>query len=150
MKKIIPIALGVMFLALIYVRLTAFRPRLAEMTIGNTKIEVDIADTVGKQQRGLSGRPSLPRNQGMLFVFSNPSIYMMWMKDMRFPLDFIWIRDGRVVDITENVPYPVGDDQPVRIQPKELVNAVLEVNANFVQRKGIKIGDEVVLSARSN
>lgn len=150
MKKIVPIALGVMVIALIYVRLTAFRPRLTEMTIGNTKIQVDVADTVGKQQRGLSGRPSLPQNQGMLFIFSNPSIYMMWMQGMQFPLDFIWIRDGRVVDITENVPYPVGDNPPVRIQPKEFVSAVLEVNAGFVQRKGIKIGDEVRMSDRTN
>lgn len=143
MKKIIPIALVVMAVAFIYVRFSAFRPNLAQMKVGSAVVRVDIADTVGKRQQGLSGRENLPRDQGMLFTFDAPLKYSFWMKDMRFPLDFIWIREGRVVDITENVPYPIGNSPPATVQPQEPATAVLEVNADFTERHSIKIGDAV-------
>jgi uncharacterized membrane protein (UPF0127 family) len=42
-------------------------------------------------QRGLSGRPSLASGTGMFFVFQNLSIQTMWMPDMNFPLDVVWL-----------------------------------------------------------
>lgn len=145
MKKLVPIALAAMALAFVYLRFTMFRPRLTEVRVGNVTMQVDIADTIGKQHKGLSGRESLPADQGMYFPMGQPAIYTFWMKDMQFPLDIIWIRDGHVVDITENVPYPVGGQQSVSVQPKEPADAVLEVNTDFTEKYGVKVGDTVEL-----
>ena len=145
MKKLVPIALVLMALALVYVRFTAFRPRMSELIIGSVRVKVDVADTIGKQRQGLSGRFSMPADEGMYFPMGLPSIYSFWMNDMHFPLDIIWIRAGKVVDISENVPYPLPGNPPATAQPKEPADAVLEVNADFTEKHGVKIGDRIQL-----
>lgn len=143
--KLVPLVLVLMAAAFVYVRFTAFRPRLTELRVGNTVIKVDVADTVGKQRQGLSGRKLLAPDRGMYFPMGIASGHTFWMKDMKFPLDIIWIRAGRIVDISENVPYPVGDAQPISVRPKEPADAVLEVNADFTEKHGVKIGDNVAV-----
>ena len=61
--------------------------------IGRVPIAVAIADTLEKRTQGLSGRESLSANEGLLFVFSTSGAYGIWMKDMRFPIDIIWISE---------------------------------------------------------
>ena len=142
-QKIILVALIFMALFFLYLRFFGNRPTQYTMRVGSAKVELEIADTVGKQRQGLSGRGRLPASQGMYFPMGPPAIYTFWMKDMQFPLDILWIRDGRVVDISENVPYPVGDHPPVSVQPKEPASGVLEVNADFTETYGTKIGDAI-------
>lgn len=102
--------------------------------------KAEIADTDKKRIRGLSGRESLPENQGMLFVFDTPNYYTFWMKEMNFSLDFIWIRGNKVIEITKNVKSE--DYQPPKILvPKNKIDRVLEVNAGFAEKAGIKEGD---------
>ena len=142
-QKLVPLALLIMALAFVYLRFTAFRPRLHELRVGSTTIRVDIADTIGKQRQGLSGRTSLSKDQGMYFPMGVLAIHRFWMKDMHFPLDIIWIRDGKIVEISENVPYPVGNQLPVTVQPQAAADAVLEVNADFTENHRVKVGDTV-------
>src|SRR4026208_1251957 len=73
------------------------------VTINGHTLNIEIAQTQIEREKGLSGRDTLPENSGMLFVFDKPDYYAFWMKDMKFPLDFIWIRDQKVVQITEGV-----------------------------------------------
>ncbi len=112
------------------------------LKIGKTQILVEIADTPQKQAQGLSFRKSLPENQGMLFVFEKPSFYYFWMKDMNFPLDFIWINSNEVVDITKNVK-PEDFQPPNSFTSRVETDKVLEVNAGFVEKFKIKIGDKI-------
>lgn len=42
-------------------------------------------------QKGLSGRPSLASGTGMFFLFPTLSKQTMWMPDMKFPLDIVWL-----------------------------------------------------------
>lgn len=111
--------------------------------IGNKTITAEYARTSAEQQQGLSNRKSLDKNTGMVFVFDQKKVATFWMKDMRIPLDFIWVADTTVVDITENVPPPQDPQNPAIISPKEPVNYVIEVNAGFVKEHSIKIGDTV-------
>ena len=59
--------------------------------IKNLIIPVDLAITPNQQAKGLSFRNTLNANQGMLFPFHTPGDYSFWMKDMKFPLDILWI-----------------------------------------------------------
>lgn len=124
-----------------------YRSRISNFksfVIGQRSIQVEIADTEAKRSQGLSGRKLLSENQGMLFVFPYTGIYPFWMKDMHFPLDFVWISQKKVVDITENVPNPkTPTDQLPLYTPKEPVDMVLEVNAGFIKKNNIKIGDTI-------
>lgn len=110
--------------------------------INGQEITVDIADSPGERQQGLSGRPALPENHGMLFIFPNKQVRSFWMPNMNFPLDMIWINDNQVVNITKNAP-PGGDNPSERFSSELPVNYVLEVNAGFADRHNIKAGDKV-------
>src|SRR3989338_2401814 len=81
-QKIVLIALAVMALAFLYLRFIALRPRLQEIRVGSVTVSVDVADTIGKQRQGLSGRSLMPEDQGMYFPMGAPARYGFWMKDM--------------------------------------------------------------------
>ena len=115
---------------------------LPTITVGSVQIEVELAQTEEQKQHGLSNRESLPKGQGMLFVYQNPKVPSFWMKDMNFPLDFVWIREGKVVDLHKNIQ-PEDYQPPRTISPEVPVTGVLEINAGQVDELGIQIGDQV-------
>ena len=69
----------------------------SKVMINNHTFSVEIATTSAQQQQGLSGRNSLPQNQGMLFIFKTAGRYAFWMKGMKFPLDIIFINNNKIV-----------------------------------------------------
>ena len=83
---------------------------MTKVKIGLAAFDVEIADTAFLQTKGLSGRPSLPKNYGMLFVFDDLGIRKFWMKDVPFPLDFVWIRENKVVGIVYGAEPETGDN----------------------------------------
>ncbi|MFZ5845697.1 MAG: DUF192 domain-containing protein [Patescibacteria group bacterium] len=118
-------------------------PLTAKVKIKDQIFLVEVAVTAKERERGLSGRTTLAPNRGMLFVFASPGVYHFWMREMRFPLDFIWIKDQTVVDLSENIPSPTGGEKPVELAPRQPVDKVLEVNAGEVTKYGITVGDKV-------
>jgi uncharacterized membrane protein (UPF0127 family) len=114
--------------------------------ISSIEIPVELARTPEEVRQGLSGRPSLPAGEGMLFMFAEPDFYRFWMPDMNFPLDIIWINADKVVDISHNVSNEFDPANPRFYIPSEPAQYVLEVNAGFATRKGLSIGDAVVFS----
>ncbi|MDX1608324.1 MAG: DUF192 domain-containing protein [Candidatus Spechtbacterales bacterium] len=106
----------------------------ASITIDGKKIEVELAQTVEEKARGLSARASLPKEKGMLFIFDEPDKHTFWMKGMKFGLDFIWIKDGEIVDVHYNVPPPNKNTGSLPVySPREPVDMVLEVNAGWIR-----------------
>jgi uncharacterized membrane protein (UPF0127 family) len=116
--------------------------KVTKVIIDKNVIDVELAITPEQLAKGLGGREFLGPNQGMLFVLGQKRMIHFWMKDVKFPLDYIWISDRKIVDITENVPVATSDNLPI-YAPKEVVNYVLEVNAGFCEKNQIKIGDTV-------
>jgi len=116
------------------------------MTIGNTTVNVQIADTDILRTQGLSDRDSLGANDGMIFIFPTPDQYAFWMKGMNFPLDFIWIKDGKVTQITPNVPAQpnTSDKDLTTYLPANPIDSMLEVNAGWAAKNDIQVGDSVV------
>ena len=106
-----------------------------------------MARTGAEQARGLSGRPELAPQSGMIFPQSRDVIASFWMRGMLIPLDFVWIgADCRVADLTENVPPPADPEQRTGLpiySPSEPVRYIFEINAGEVAAWGIEIGDEV-------
>ena len=68
-------------------------------------LEVQIADTDPRRARGLMFQEQLPLDEGMLLVFDDANKRSIWMLNMQFPLDVIWIDDNnKVVFIEKNIP----------------------------------------------
>lgn len=111
------------------------------------KIELEIADNTEELEKGLSGRDNLAENKGMLFKFSKADRYTFWMKDMKFPIDIVFINGGKVVTIYENVK-PMTDEKSANqtlYSPKSPSDRVLELNAGQIKKFGIKEGDTIKL-----
>ncbi|MBI4033860.1 DUF192 domain-containing protein [Candidatus Saccharibacteria bacterium] len=105
--------------------------------IGSTQIKTEVASADAERAKGLGGRPCIESDRGMLFVFDKPGRYPFWMKDMRFPIDIVWISPNhRVVGLEVDVlpsSFPdrfVNKDEPAQY--------VLELQAN--RAKDLKIG----------
>ena len=113
------------------------------ISLGDVPVRVDVADTALTRTRGLSGRESLPPTEGLLFIFDESAYHGIWMKEMEFPIDIIWIDESlRVIDIRKNVS---PSTYPRTFEPRKPARFVLEVNANYADSFGIKIGDVVDL-----
>lgn len=111
------------------------------VTIHNTKISVDVADTPAKRTQGLSGRESLSYGSGLLMKFDEDGSPGVWMKDMNFPIDIVWIdKDWIVRDVTPSVG---PETYPQAFYPKEPIRYILEVPAGFADIRNITIGSRV-------
>jgi len=117
---------------------------IKQLTISNISLTVEVASKPADQTRGLSGRESLLPDHGMLFAFTEPDIYEFWMKDMKFPLDFIWIRNNTVVQLDHNIPAPSDNSEnPARVSPKQPIDTVIEISAGWLAKNSIKVGDRL-------
>lgn len=130
----------------VVLRETQKTARTVELTIRGVRLTVELAETPADQQKGLSGRDSMPADRGMLFIFQSESMWGFWMKDMRFSLDIIWFDSNRsAVYIEQNLPPCVEEPCPV-YTPAASALYVLEVNAGFVQAHGISLGDTFAIT----
>ena len=122
-------------------------PHTASLHVANQSISLEVANNQANQQKGLSDRDTLASNAGMLFTFTKPDYYAFWMKNMKFPLDFLFLNNKRVVTIYDHVPYPlsVTADLP-EYKPEQPADMVIELPAGKVQALGIKKGDILNLS----
>lgn len=129
---------------------TAAQPTLPQekLTIqsanGAHLFTVEKAETPTQQITGEMFRPSVPADQGMLFVWNAPQESDMWMKNTFAPLDIVFIgTDGRISSITENaVPQSLA-----RISSHGPVLATLELQAGITEKLGIVVGDRVTSSS---
>lgn len=120
----------------------------AEILIREALFRAEVANTAVARTRGLSGRDFLAADSGMLFTFDKPAIYSFWMKDMRFPIDIIWLRDAKVVYVAKDVlpPGPGISDSELKVySPSVEADMVLEVNAGIAEHFHIEVGDSVII-----
>jgi uncharacterized membrane protein (UPF0127 family) len=105
-------------------------------------IRVEVADTPAARSAGLSRRDTLTGVDGLLLKWETPDRHPIWMADMRFPLDLVWLdANGRVLAVLESVP-PCSAS-PCRLYEPEGTSAslaVLEVAAGAARERGIAVG----------
>ncbi len=147
MKKrsiIIIVAFAILLLSYYHFRPAVQIDNINIVKIAGENIKVELALTAEEQARGLGGRESLREDEGMLFVFQTPGQYYFWMKDMKFPIDIIWLgEDKKVIYIKKNA----GIKNPLETYgPKQDSKYVLEVVSGFAESHGIKEGDEARFS----
>jgi uncharacterized protein len=148
-NKII-IIVGVIFAIFLAFILIQFNPLgksplkkdVPSVVIKDHTFTVTIASTELQRQQGLSGQASLPLTEGKLFLFDHPDVYAFWMKGMKFPIDIIFIKDNKIVSITENAQ-PATTEEPQIYQPTGSINAALEINAGLSKKYNFKPGDTV-------
>lgn len=107
--------------------------------LSGAPLKLTIANTPESREQGLSGLTGLPENHGLLFVFDTPGDYGIWMKDMNFSIDILWLsKDFKVVHIEDRVS---PGTYPTVFYPDEPAQYVLEANAGWAESAGIVTGD---------
>lgn len=137
-------AIVVLFAVVLIITLLVTGEKTTTAQINNQTFKVEVAKTETERQMGLSGKESLSSDQGMLFVFDNPDYHSFWMKDMKFPIDIIYLSGEKVVTVVENAEPPISSNENLVIyQPEEKADRVLEVSAGTVRKHKITKGSVV-------
>ncbi|MGD8373295.1 MAG: DUF192 domain-containing protein [Candidatus Woesebacteria bacterium] len=109
----------------------------ADVYIGGAQVKAKVADDDVERQKGLSGTNQLNQGDGMLFVFDYPADWPIWMKDMRYPIDIVWMdEDKKVVDVAVEVS---PDSYPEQFVPKKAAKYVLELPSGFVKQYSVEV-----------
>ena len=89
---------------------------------------------------GLMFRPSLPADRALLFVFDDITFHGIWMKNCKFPIDIVWLDEGKkVVHVAPRVPPCATEPCPV-YTPMRRAAYVVEMNAGAAGREKIVVG----------
>ena len=100
-------------------------------------LSAEVVSGIGDRMRGLSNREYLSYNEAMLFVFPDAGMHGIWMKDMRFPIDIIWLDEQQMVLTIESNVSP--DSYPTVFNPVTPAKYVVEVNAGWAMQNEVEI-----------
>lgn len=117
------------------------------MHFDNIPVRVEIANSDKERIQGLSGRSEMGNTMnGLLFVFPTTDYHSMWMKDMKFPIDIIWISDDlKVINIEKNIS---PDTYPRTFVPTAPARYALETNVHYADALDLHAGMKVTLPKR--
>lgn len=111
---------------------------------GDVTLHIAVADSPDERSRGLQGVTDLGTDQGMAFLFDEPSTSAFWMKDTLLPLSIaFWDSGGRIVGLMEMPPCR-ADPCPTYRPDASYVGAI-EANRGFFDEHGVQKGDRVAI-----
>lgn len=114
--------------------------KTTKVKIKNESFTLFIADSEEKRNKGLSQLSKIKDTEGMLFTFSKLDYYFFWMKDMQFPLDFIFVNRNTVVSVLNNIEpgtYPQAFSSPY------LFDKAIELSAGQVKDLNLQPGETI-------
>jgi uncharacterized protein len=109
---------------------------------GGIGVDAELVGSEHDSMRGLMYRKALGADRGMLFDLQVRDDHKFWMHNTCIPLDLLFVdEDGLLVGIVENAP--TLDDQSRSVGCPS--RWVLEVNAGWSRRHGVKAGQHMTL-----
>lgn len=109
------------------------------------RARLDLADTVEKKRTGLMHRESLPFGRGMLF----DSVGAYWMKDVKFPLDLVFVDDNdKITEIQLMDVHVEGEPYTFYTPTKGTPVMTIELPGNWCKKKGVKEGHYISITQR--
>lgn len=141
---LIVVALVLVGLFLLFSTYNPETPRQNKVTtcldINGQCVELERLETSQEHLKGLSDRDHLPAGTGMLFAYSASATECMWMKDMRFSIDIVWLSESKFINkIEQNVSpetYPKNFCQDDTMY-------VIELNAGDAEQLGLQVGQKL-------
>lgn len=112
--------------------------RREQITLASSTYDLEVVTDENSQQKGLSGRAGLARGTGMLFAYENEGQRCIWMKDMHFSIDILWINASKRLTRVESNIRPESYPEQYCARAKN----VLELKAGEAIKNDLKIGDK--------
>lgn len=137
----------IIFAFLVYAGWQAFQyiidqqiPRVP-LTVHGTSFQARVVSSPEARQKGLSGTSQLPRTEAMLFDFGSDDTWGIWMKDMNYPIDIVWLdKDKRIIYMVKQAEpssYPYTS-----FKPSKPARYVIEFAEDTINGKDLTIGDK--------
>lgn len=126
-------------------------PPAAKLGVGRATLQTEFVTNDSLRALGLSKRPRLDWNAGMLFVFPDARQRTFWMVDCFFDLDIAYLDPNGVVrDIQTMVIEPGVPPERLRRYPSRTddIMYALETNRGWMNANGLRVGDTVHAIAR--
>jgi len=106
---------------------------------------VDVALNQSEKVLGLSSRDSIRSKEGMLINYGRPDLHTVWLEDMFFSVDVVWLLDNQIVGITKDVP-----PERERVQTERYIyraptkaNQVLQLPTGTVDWYDLEVGQVI-------
>jgi uncharacterized protein len=115
--------------------------------IGDVPIRLEVANNPITRAKGLSGRSELKNGEGMIFIFLEDDTPGFWMKDMKFPIDIIWVNSNQIIIGVEQNISP--NTFPASFYPPSPIKYVIETQAGFFDNNSLKIGNSISLESQN-
>ncbi|GGD64930.1 DUF192 domain-containing protein [Lacimicrobium alkaliphilum] len=135
MRKIFRI--GVLLSACLALSLQASEFGQVQIKVAGKVLTLELAQSPEQRARGLMHRESLCDDCGMLFVYREPRLLSMWMKNTLIPLDVAFVDEqGEILVIKPMQPRdltPVGTEQAA--------SYAWEMNQGWFRDNDIQVGD---------
>lgn len=113
------------------------------VSINGNLVSVSVVDTEDQRMKGLSGKEKLDPGNGMLFIFDTNDFHGIWMKDMNFPIDILWLDEAkRVVSVKASAS---PDSYPEVFRPSAAAKYVIELPKGSLSQYNVSIGQTVEL-----
>jgi uncharacterized membrane protein (UPF0127 family) len=123
-----------------------YYPELVPIVIASTTVQASVADSIPERIKGLSDTPYLPDGVVKLFAFGAEGEHGIWMKDMNYSIDIIWVaKNGVIVHIEENV---APETYPESFSSPKPAWYVIEAPSGFVAANNISKGDAVIVPTK--
>lgn len=120
--------------------------RKSMISVGGQVVHARIADTEASRQQGLSGTEPLAEDEAMLFVYDHPTRPGIWMKDMNYSIDIVWLDATKKVIYIEREVSP--ETYPRIFLPQSDAQYVLELPAGFAYKHGLALGQVASFSVQ--
>ncbi len=118
-------------------------PVVIPMTIGDVEVLASVAKSWPDRIKGLSDTPYLPEQVVKLFVFDSAGYHSIWMKDMKYAIDIIWVDEaGKVVHLEKEA---APESYPAMFVPDVPATYVIEAVTGFANKNNVIVGSVVVL-----
>lgn len=143
MKLIIVGILLIVFAAAYFVIIPNLPQSTTDLRIGDGIFRARIAANEDQRAKGLSGVNDMAADEALVMAFPNEDKWGIWMKDMKIPLDIVWLnKDKKIIYIVKNAT--PDDSTSITFEPKGLALYVVELPAGTVDSRAIKVGSTAV------
>jgi hypothetical protein len=112
------------------------------------EFQVEVVASEAAKKRGLMFRDRLPPHRGMFFHYGDePKRRSMWMPNMRFPLDIVWLDSAfKIVSIRYNIQPCADIRRCPSISSIYKCQYAIEFPAGEVASLGLRVGDVLMQS----
>lgn len=115
----------------------------AKIFLKTETLTAAILDTPTAKQKGLSGQDKLAPHQAVLMIFPEPGEYGIWMPNMKFPIDVIWLdQNQQIVHLEPNV---TPDSYPQTFYPNKPAQLIIEANIKTIENNHLQLGDKIII-----